>query len=169
MFDIILCISIAFTITYLSIPVIIVVANSKKLYDVPDARKIHDVPIPSLGGLGIFAGFVIASLTIINFSEAADFQYFFAACFVIFFLGLKDDILDITPIKKFIGQVGAAYHLQRQYSNTKHARFPGHRPVAAVRAVPLAPPDQPLPFPLPPRSSGLRADRLQPRDPGARA
>ena len=109
MFDILLCISIAFTITYLSIPVIIFVAESKKLYDVPDARKIHDTPIPSLGGLGIFAGFVMAGLTIVNFAEAPDFQYFFAAFFVIFFLGLKDDILDITPIKKFIGQVGAAF------------------------------------------------------------
>jgi len=109
MFDILLCISIAFTITYLSIPVIIFVANSKKLYDVPDARKIHDAPIPSLGGLGIFAGFIMAALTIVNFAEAIDFQYFFAAFFVIFFLGLKDDILDITPIKKFIGQVGAAF------------------------------------------------------------
>lgn len=108
-FDILLCIAIAFSITYLSIPVIIFVAKSKKLYDVPDARKIHDSPIPSLGGLGIFAGFVMSCLTIIPFADAADFQYFFAAFFVIFFLGLKDDILDITPIKKFIGQVLAAF------------------------------------------------------------
>jgi UDP-GlcNAc:undecaprenyl-phosphate GlcNAc-1-phosphate transferase len=109
MFDILLCISIAFSITYLSIPVIIFVAKSKKLYDVPDARKIHDAPIPSLGGLGIFAGFVMACLTIISLDKAVDFQYFIAAFFVIFFLGLKDDILDITPIKKFIGQVLAAF------------------------------------------------------------
>lgn len=109
MFDILLCISIAFAITYFSIPVIIFVANSKKLYDVPDARKIHDAPIPSLGGLGIFAGFMMAALTVVNFAEGTGFQYFVAACFVIFFLGLKDDILDITPIKKFIGQVGAAF------------------------------------------------------------
>jgi UDP-GlcNAc:undecaprenyl-phosphate GlcNAc-1-phosphate transferase len=109
MFDILLCISMAFSITYLSIPVIIFVAKSKKLYDVPDARKIHDAPIPSLGGLGIFAGFIMACLTIISFPQAPEFQYFFAAFFVIFFLGLKDDILDITPIKKFIGQVGAAF------------------------------------------------------------
>jgi UDP-GlcNAc:undecaprenyl-phosphate GlcNAc-1-phosphate transferase len=108
-FDILFCLFVSFTITYLSIPVIIFVANSKKLYDVPDARKIHDAPIPSLGGLGIFAGFVMASLIIIPFDKAAEFQYFFAAFFVIFFLGLKDDILDITPIKKFIGQVLAAF------------------------------------------------------------
>ncbi|MEP6746415.1 MAG: MraY family glycosyltransferase [Bacteroidota bacterium] len=99
----------AFSITYLSIPVIIFVAKSKKLYDVPDERKIHDAPIPSLGGLGIFAGFVMACLTIISFGQAPDFQYFFAAFFVIFFLGLKDDILDISPVKKFIGQVLAAF------------------------------------------------------------
>jgi len=109
MFDILLCISIAFSITYLSIPVIIFVANSKKLYDVPDARKIHDAPIPSLGGLAIFAGFVMASIIIIPFSQATDFQYFIAAFLVIFFLGLKDDILDISPVKKFIGQVLAAF------------------------------------------------------------
>ena len=87
MFDVLLCISISFAVTYLSIPVIIFVANSKKLYDVPDARKIHDAPIPSLGGLGIFAGFIMAVLTIINFSEAADFQFFLRSFFCNIFPG----------------------------------------------------------------------------------
>jgi UDP-GlcNAc:undecaprenyl-phosphate/decaprenyl-phosphate GlcNAc-1-phosphate transferase len=109
MFDILLTVAIAFTITFLSIPVIVFVAESKKLYDVPDARKIHDIPIASLGGLGIFAGFILSCLVMIPFSQAPEFQYFFAAAFVIFFLGLKDDILDISPIKKFIGQVLAAF------------------------------------------------------------
>jgi UDP-GlcNAc:undecaprenyl-phosphate/decaprenyl-phosphate GlcNAc-1-phosphate transferase len=109
MFDILLSIAIAFTITFLAIPVIIFVAEGKKLFDVPDARKIHNSPIPSLGGLGIFAGFVLSCLVMISFPEAREFQYFFAAAFVIFFLGLKDDILDISPIKKFIGQVLAAF------------------------------------------------------------
>jgi UDP-N-acetylmuramyl pentapeptide phosphotransferase/UDP-N-acetylglucosamine-1-phosphate transferase len=108
-FDILLAVAIAFTITFLAIPVIIFVAEKKKLYDVPDARKIHNTPIPSLGGLGIFAGFVLSCLVMIQFAQAAEFQYFFAAAFVIFFLGLKDDILDISPIKKFIGQVLAAF------------------------------------------------------------
>lgn len=109
MFDILLSLAIAFTITFLAIPVIIFVAESKKLYDLPDARKIHNSPIPSLGGLGIFAGFIVSCLIIIPFSQAPEFQYYFAAAFVIFFLGLKDDILDISPIKKFIGQVLAAF------------------------------------------------------------
>ncbi len=109
MFDILLTVAIAFTITFLAIPVIIFVAEGKKLYDVPDARKIHNTPIPSLGGLGIFAGFILSCLVMIPLAHAGEFQYFFAAAFVIFFLGLKDDILDISPIKKFIGQVLAAF------------------------------------------------------------
>jgi len=109
MFDILLTIAIAFTITFLAIPVIISVAEGKKLFDVPDARKIHNIPIPSLGGLGIYAGFILSCLVMIPFANAPEFQYFFAAAFVIFFLGLKDDILDISPIKKFIGQVLAAF------------------------------------------------------------
>jgi UDP-GlcNAc:undecaprenyl-phosphate GlcNAc-1-phosphate transferase len=109
MFDILLSVAIAFSITFLAIPVIISVAEGKKLFDVPDARKIHNIPIPSLGGLGIFAGFILSCLVMISFAQAGEFQYFFAAAFVIFFLGLKDDILDISPIKKFIGQVLAAF------------------------------------------------------------
>ncbi|HJU46131.1 MAG TPA: MraY family glycosyltransferase [Chitinophagaceae bacterium] len=109
MFDILLSIISSFSISFLAIPVIITVAERKKLYDVPDERKVHAGPIPSLGGLGIFAGFIIAALVTIPFVQAAEFQYFMAAAFVIFFLGLKDDILIISPIKKFIGQVLAAF------------------------------------------------------------
>ena len=109
MFDVLLSLSVSFAITFLAIPVIISVAEMKKLYDVPDERKIHHSPIPSLGGLGIFAGFVMASLLTIPLGGAPEFQYFIAAALVIFFLGLKDDILVISPIKKFIGQVLAAF------------------------------------------------------------
>ena len=109
MFDVLLSLAISFTIAFLAIPAIITVADTKKLFDVPDERKIHQQHIPSLGGLGIFAGFIMASLIGIHFNLAPEFQYFFAAAIVMFFLGLKDDILVISPIKKFIGQVIAAF------------------------------------------------------------
>ena len=109
MFDVILSVAISFTITFLAIPVIINVAEMKKLFDVPDARKIHQTPITPLGGIAIFAGFVFGCLLTIRFKDSFEFQYFIAATFVIFFLGLKDDILVISPIKKFIGQVLAAF------------------------------------------------------------
>jgi UDP-GlcNAc:undecaprenyl-phosphate/decaprenyl-phosphate GlcNAc-1-phosphate transferase len=109
MFDVFLSTAISFTITFFAIPAIITVAETKKLYDVPDERKIHRLPIPALGGIGIFAGFTLACLTSISFTLATEFQYFFAAAIIIFFLGIKDDILVISPIKKFIGQVLAAF------------------------------------------------------------
>ena len=63
---------VAFCLTFLAIPVIITVANAKKLYDEPDDnRKIHKRPIPSLGGFGIFTGFVLSLLLSLNFSEQA--------------------------------------------------------------------------------------------------
>src|SRR4029453_11957396 len=100
MFDVLLSIAISFTITFLAIPVIITVAERKKLFDIPDERKVHLTPIPSLGGLGIFPGFMIACLLSVQFQTSSEFQFYLAAGIVIFFLGLKDDILVISPIKK---------------------------------------------------------------------
>ena len=109
MFDVLLCIAISFTITFLAIPAVINVAEMKKLFDMPDERKVHHSPITPLGGLGIFAGFIFGCLLTLHFDKAPDLQYFMAASLVIFFLGLKDDILIISPVKKFIGQVLAAF------------------------------------------------------------
>jgi UDP-N-acetylmuramyl pentapeptide phosphotransferase/UDP-N-acetylglucosamine-1-phosphate transferase len=109
MFDVLLSIAISFTVTFLAIPAVINVAEMKKLFDMPDARKVHHMPITPLGGIGIFAGFIFGSLLTLHFNQFADLQYFIAASFVIFFLGLKDDILVISPVKKFIGQVLAAF------------------------------------------------------------
>ncbi|MEO6915951.1 MAG: MraY family glycosyltransferase [Chitinophagaceae bacterium] len=109
MLDIFLSVIISFGITLIAIPAIIKVSEEKMLFDVPDARKIHISPIPSLGGLGIFAGFVITCLITISFQNASEFQFFIAASLVIFFLGIKDDILIISPMKKFIGQFIAAF------------------------------------------------------------
>jgi UDP-N-acetylmuramyl pentapeptide phosphotransferase/UDP-N-acetylglucosamine-1-phosphate transferase len=100
----------AFLITFTVIPAIITVAQVKKLYDEPDdTRKLHKLPIPSLGGLAMFIGFIFSILLTVNFSsEAPEFQYYFAAFLIIFFLGMKDDIIIISPVKKFIGQIIAA-------------------------------------------------------------
>lgn len=100
--------SIAFIITFFALPAIIKIADAKMLFDIPDTRKIHRKPIASLGGVGMFIGFFLADLLFISNIHFPEFQFFMAAAIVIFFLGLKDDILVITPTKKFIGQVCAA-------------------------------------------------------------
>jgi len=98
---------IAFIITFSAIPIIMRIAELKKLYDIPDDRKIHTYPISSLGGIGIFAGFILG-LLIVPSQATTEIQYMLAAFLVIFFLGIKDDIVVLTPIKKFLGQVIAA-------------------------------------------------------------
>ncbi|MEN9964080.1 MAG: hypothetical protein RL582_1175, partial [Bacteroidota bacterium] len=101
----------SFFIAFFSIPVIIQVAKEKKLFDQPDERKWHKSIIPTLGGLGIFAGFAMSVILATPHSAAIEFQPFLAACMIIFFLGLKDDILVLSPSKKFIGQIVAAFVL----------------------------------------------------------
>jgi UDP-GlcNAc:undecaprenyl-phosphate/decaprenyl-phosphate GlcNAc-1-phosphate transferase len=106
-YNILLSSALAFLITFFAIPVIIQVAKDKKLFDEPDERKVHKMVIPTLGGLGIFAGFIIATLMGVR-GIAPELQFFVAASIVIFFLGLKDDILVLSASKKFIGQLIAA-------------------------------------------------------------
>jgi UDP-N-acetylmuramyl pentapeptide phosphotransferase/UDP-N-acetylglucosamine-1-phosphate transferase len=97
----------AFLVTFFAIPVIIEVARRKKLFDEPDERKVHKMVIPTLGGLGIFGGFILATLIGAPVGSG-ELQYFAAAAIVIFFLGIKDDILVLSVAKKFIGQLIAA-------------------------------------------------------------
>lgn len=106
--NILLSAALAFLITFFAIPVIIQIARDKKLFDEPDERKVHKVVIPTLGGLGIFAGFIIAMLMGVPLNVSGEIQYFAAASIVIFFLGMKDDILIISASKKLIGQLIAA-------------------------------------------------------------
>jgi len=108
MLDILLTASVSFIITFLATPVILQIAEKKNLYDIPDERKIHTRPVASLGGVGIFGGFLLACLLSIQGYANPEFQYFFAAALVIFFLGLKDDLMVLSATKKFIGQVIAA-------------------------------------------------------------
>lgn len=105
---IILSSGLSFIITFFSIPVIIQVAKDKKLFDEPDERKVHKTVIPTLGGLGIFAGFMVALLMGVPAISNSPLQYILAAIVVVFFLGLKDDILILSATKKFAGQVLAA-------------------------------------------------------------
>jgi UDP-N-acetylmuramyl pentapeptide phosphotransferase/UDP-N-acetylglucosamine-1-phosphate transferase len=108
MLDVLLTSSVAFIITFLAIPVVLQVAEKKKLYDIPDERKVHTRLVASLGGVGIFGGFILAALLSIQGQFNYEFQYFFAASIVIFFLGLKDDLMILSASKKFVGQLIAA-------------------------------------------------------------
>jgi UDP-GlcNAc:undecaprenyl-phosphate/decaprenyl-phosphate GlcNAc-1-phosphate transferase len=92
-----------------AIPSIITVAKQKGLFDTPDHRKLHTNKIPRLGGLAIIAGFSIAvSVWGIPTELESRLQFMQAALIILFFSGLKDDIVAMSPIKKLYSQIIAA-------------------------------------------------------------
>jgi UDP-N-acetylmuramyl pentapeptide phosphotransferase/UDP-N-acetylglucosamine-1-phosphate transferase len=101
----------SFAICYVSIPVIIAIANLKQLYDEPTGRKIHSKPIAALGGVALFAAVLISFTFFNNFAVISELQYLIPSSIILFFIGLKDDILVISPYKKFAGQILAAFIL----------------------------------------------------------
>lgn len=105
---ILLSAGLSFIITFFVIPIIIRIAKEKKLFDEPDERKVHQDIIPTLGGLGIFAGFILAVLIGTPRSTGSELQYFVAAAIVLFFIGIKDDMVSLSASKKFAGQLIAA-------------------------------------------------------------
>ncbi|MVT06801.1 glycosyltransferase family 4 protein [Chitinophaga tropicalis] len=99
----------SFVVTYFAIPVLIRVAELKHLYDEPDERKSHKARIPTLGGIAFFSGFVMASAVCVPALADSPFQYLVAAFLVIFMVGMKDDIVGLSPLKKLIGQLMASF------------------------------------------------------------
>ena len=98
----------AFSIVFTAIPTIVFVADAKKLYDEPGIRKSHKKSVATLGGISLFAGIVIGFGMFTRFSVHPEFQFVVIASIVLFFVGLKDDILIIAPLKKLSGQIFAA-------------------------------------------------------------
>lgn len=97
---------ISFLAAFLAIPIVLRVAEKKKLYDLPDDdRKLHKKPIASLGGIGIFIGFILSILLSSAVADKPEFSYYMAAATFIFFIGLKDDLINLSAKTKFFAQV----------------------------------------------------------------
>lgn len=105
---ILLSLTVSFIIVLMSIPSIVTVAQLKRLYDEPGRRKSHHQAIPNLGGIAIFAGVLISLGLFANFAQASEMRFLIVAMVVIFFIGIKDDILIIAPNKKLIGEIVAS-------------------------------------------------------------
>ena len=108
MYDVILSFITAFAVTYFAIPSIINIARVKGLCDEPGERRSHTVSTPSLGGIGIFAGLLFSVVLWTPFYLFNDLQYIIAAFVIIFFVGMNDDIIELSPRKKLIAELVAA-------------------------------------------------------------
>ncbi len=107
---------VSFFVVFVCTPSLIKVSIMKNLTDEPgDLRKVHSKHIPTLGGVIIFAG-TLFSLTLLLPTIAAsgsaasdvvvsDANYLLAALLIIFFIGIKDDIVGTAAIFKLLGHI----------------------------------------------------------------
>ncbi|MCB9896370.1 MAG: undecaprenyl/decaprenyl-phosphate alpha-N-acetylglucosaminyl 1-phosphate transferase [Planctomycetes bacterium] len=91
-------------------PLTIRVAINFKIHDAPDGRlKKHTQPTPYLGGLAVASGFVIAFGLLSTPASAKDQAMgILAGGFMVLLLGLYDDLTNLKPGVKFLGQLLAA-------------------------------------------------------------
>ena len=98
----------ALTLSILSIPPVIRIAKLKHLFDEPlEDRKIHIYKTPNLGGVGIFISILLTICLLIPFNSVPHINYIIASSVILFVLGLKDDLVGLSPLIKFIAQIVA--------------------------------------------------------------
>src|SRR4051812_15863479 len=106
----------AFTVTLYSTPALIKVAVLKRLIDTPtEERKIHKRSIPTIGGIIIYAGTLFAYALWFNvedqvyydkiFQSVNEFKLIIATSIILFFVGVKDDIIGTAPVKKLFAHI----------------------------------------------------------------
>ena len=98
----------SFVIAFLIVPVIIKYSLAKNLVDIPGRRKIHKKVTPSMGGIAIFIGFFISSLIWLDIQGLGYIKFILVALFVIFFIGVRDDLVPLRAMVKLVGQLMAA-------------------------------------------------------------
>lgn len=107
LFQIIQVFVIAFGVAFLMTPVSIKLAHKFDIIDRPrDDRRVHDRPIPRFGGLAIFAGTMVA--WIIPAQVSQDLKAAMLGGALMYLLGIVDDIKNLKPAAKFIGQTAIA-------------------------------------------------------------
>lgn len=103
-----LCLVTAFVVAMISIPVLIRMMNKYKLCDIPNERKEHVNPVPTMGGIAILAGMMTALVLWLPFDLSLFNVCFFLSLFILFILGIMDDMRDLSAKYKFLIQIGLA-------------------------------------------------------------
>lgn len=96
---------IAFTVTYLGIPIVVKGATFKSLFADSNGRASHYKPVPVFGGIAVFTGFVLSVNVVAGAHFTFDLSYLITGLIVIFIVGLKDDLMGGKPWKKLVGQI----------------------------------------------------------------
>ncbi|MSL92105.1 undecaprenyl/decaprenyl-phosphate alpha-N-acetylglucosaminyl 1-phosphate transferase [Escherichia coli] len=104
------------------IPRILVISHKKRLYDVPDARKVHTMPVPRLGGLSFFPVILMSMFLVIgfrlyfwdmdtsslSFNMLYEYLFLFVGMTLLYLVGVCDDLVGVGYRYKFAVQIAAA-------------------------------------------------------------
>ena len=97
---------VTFLISVLLVPIAKKLATYIGALDIPNERKVHKVPIPRLGGLAIYGAFLVGY--ILYGEVTTQMLSILIGSFIIFLIGVFDDIKPIKAKYKFIVQIIAA-------------------------------------------------------------
>lgn len=113
--------AIGVAVSMLIIPLAWRLAPHLGMVDEPDARKVHTVPIPRIGGWGIVLGSVVPLVIALKLDPLM--QSYLVGSITLFFFGMWDDAKQISHWKKFTGQIFAV-GLVVFYGDLYVTRFP---------------------------------------------
>lgn len=92
----------------ITVPPIIRTAKAKGLFEPFEERKIHTKIVPPLGGVAIFIAFVLSTIICTDGFNFTSLKYIIAGVIILFFIGLKDDLMILSARKKLVVQIIAA-------------------------------------------------------------
>ena len=94
----------SFIVTYLSIPKIIHFSKVSRLFVFGGGRNSHEGGVPIFGGIAIFAGLLFS---LIFWTKLEEIQFILVSLIIVVFIGIIDDLLSLSPLKKLIGQLSS--------------------------------------------------------------
>jgi UDP-GlcNAc:undecaprenyl-phosphate GlcNAc-1-phosphate transferase len=103
--DAVLAFLVAGLVTLLLVPSTIRLARRVGAIDMPNARSLHEVPTPKLGGLAILAGALIAGLIWLPWD--AETRTILIGAVAIATIGFLDDVYELNAATKLLGQTAA--------------------------------------------------------------
>lgn len=104
---IMLALAVGFLISFASTPTVIALARKINAIDVPkDSRRIHKKPIPLIGGLAIFYGFIISVLCFAVMEK--ELMGILIGAVIMVTVGVIDDMRDLNAKVKLLFQIIAA-------------------------------------------------------------
>lgn len=110
-----------FLLTYLTIPKIIKVVEHKRLMDDPNQRSSHSSKTPTLGGVAFFYCLIFALFFIRGKDVFDEAMFIIPGLTILFIVGLKDDLVVISPGAKLVSQVFAIAFILANPSFTIHS------------------------------------------------